>query len=616
MRRRLLIGFGAAVAAAGLGGACSNDEPGIVVSVDLAEFAQDTRTLNIAIAAMANGFRAKTRTRVEGVDVWTEDTDGDGTLELIAQFLNPGGSVSFRVATDNAGPLTVSGHAVGFDDTKIIAGADGGDTALPGGGRTEIALKLTARTAGIVGPTTRTTDVKTAPADVTVKTAAAARFSSVAVCNVDGDDKPDLVIGAPGAANVTLSSVGAVYVLRGAGGLGSEIDPTNPNSVMEFHFFGREAADRLGAAVACADLNADGIDDLVVGAPGAAGGAGRVYAVFGGRNLPGRTINPGTAGAGAPDVTWETAAASAGFGSLLFAAQLDGGSNAEILAATAPAAGKVHLLKNVTATTATPINVDAADHVTFSNVHPTSIAAGDLARAGGADVVIGDADAKLPNTTASRGAIYGFASVPVAGTTQYDATSTDGALKPSTIMYGDVNAQFGAAVLALDTTGNGPDLIVGAPGAADGTGAFYVYERDDQFFTLPLRDYTDYKKTIAGPFPGGRFGAALAGTPSGTAPNFSWDLLVGAPATRRNDARPLAGAAYLFGGGAGWPFPLYEQMFGAATGDQLGSVVAGGQLKPGGVPDDSIGDLVTIAPNAATDANTGIVYVRLGRGRP
>jgi hypothetical protein len=198
--------------------------------------------------------------------------------------------------------------------------------------------------------------------------------------------------------------------------------------------------------------------------------------------------------------------------------------------------------------------------------------------------------------------------VPLAGTTQYDVDATD-ALGPGLIMFGGESMQFGAAVLALDTTGGGQDLIVGAPGASDATGAFYVYEGDSQFFDVKMRDYLENDKVVDGPIANGRFGAALAGTPTGTAPSYSkWDLLVGAYATGRGDGRALVGAAYLFGGGPGWAFPMYEQVFGAEQGDQLGTVVAGGQVDPG----NTVGDLVTIAPFAMFGGfSSGAVYVRL-----
>jgi hypothetical protein len=605
MRRHHFIVCGLAAAAAVAAAACTEEEqgPGIAVSVDLAQFAADVRTLRIAFTASGGGFLVQTPGNADNVGVATEDVDGDGTLELVTTFLNPAASISFRVETRNQTELTVWAQALAFNETSMIAGADSdpGGTVLPVGGRGSIALMLAERSGGVIGPDTRITDIKAVAPDIAVNSLAPARFSAVAVCDADGDGTQDLVLGAP-ASEYLIGSVGAVYVVFGNNGLGSTIDLGDPTTLMEFHFYGENPGDQLGASLACADLNNDDIGDLIVGAPG----AGRVYAVFGSTGLRNRTVMPGSpVGDTSPDVTW-VSAAGGGFGAKLVAAELDGDKSAEILV-SAPGSMKVHLLAGVDRAIAAPIDVDGTDHVTFSNVVATSLAMGDLTRSGAADVIIGDSDAKMLNSTIARGVVYGFPSVMLDGTTQYDVQATD-ALGPGLIMFGGEDMQFGAAVLTLDTTGGGQDLIVGAPGASDAAGAFYVYEGDTAFFEVKMRDYLENKAVKLGPIANGRFGAALAGTPSGTAPSYSkWDLLVGAYTTSRGDARPLVGAAYLFGGGTGWDFPLYEQVFGAEPGDQLGTVVAGGQVDQ----TDTIGDLVMIAPFAQFGgASSGAVYVR------
>ena len=604
MARRHLIVCSLAFAAAALG-ACSNDDPGVVVSVDLAGF--DVKMLRVAIGASDGGFKMQKDTSVENVGVSTQDLDGDGALDLVTEFLRPKGSISFRVATGNMTMLDVSAHATAFDTTKIIAGADtAAPIQLPPGARQSIALTLAERPAGVVGPTTRTTDVLTAAPSVTVRTMMPAHFASSAVCDVDADGKPDLVLGAPQANNLNLTAAGAVYVLLGKGGLGAEVDPMNGNTVMEFHFLGADSGDQLGAAVACADLNGDHVGDLIVAAPGAALGTGRVYAVFGNQLIRSNPITPESTGTDAPDVTWTTTAAAAGFGSILFAADLDGDDKAEILVANAARSKKVHLLKNVTAAATSPISVDGADHVTFSGIAATAIAAGNLRHVpGGVDVVIGDSSAMKPTVTMGGGAIFGFADVKLDAATQYTT--------PTMTMYGGDNMLFGAALLALATTSAGQDLIVGEPGDQNGAGAFYLYKGDSNFFAVTERAMDDHPIIKAGPAAGGRFGTSLAGTPTGSPPSYSrWDLIVGAPGTPRTDARQLAGAAYLFGGGDGWLFPLYDQVFGAAATDGLGTVVVGGD-----VDGDKVGDLVTIAPNAAAGStNAGVAYVVYGRAQP
>ena len=429
----------------------------------------------------------------------------------MTEFLNPAASISFRVKTGNQTPLTVWAQALAFDDEQIIAGADSDPRHGAAGRRPgSIALTLTERPGGAIGPDTRTTDIKTLAPDIAVNTAYPAHFSAVAVCDADGDGTQDLVLGAPDTEGL-IGPAGAVYVIFGSNGLGSAIDLGDPTTLMEFDFKGKNPGDQLGASVACADLNGDEIGDLIVGAPG----AGRVYAVFGGFDLPMRKVTPGTTGATSPDVTW-VSAAGGNFGAKLFAAELDGDKSAEILV-SAPGSMKVHLLAGVDRAIAAPIDVDGTDHVTFSNVVATSLGMGDLTRTGAADVIIGDAEAKMVNSTIARGVVYAFPSVMLDGTTQYDVQATD-ALGPGLIMFGGEDMQFGAAVLALNTTGPGQDLIVGAPGANDAAGAFYVYEGDGAFFEVKMRDYLENDAVKVGPIANGRFGAALAGTPSGTRP--------------------------------------------------------------------------------------------------
>jgi len=600
MRRTRLEICGLLVAAAAMP-ACSDDKPGIEVSVDLAGLS--VRSLKVAISTNMGGFKPFAPTNVQNIPLSTEDFDGDGTIDLVSVFSNPTGTISFRVQTDNQVELQVAGRAVAFDDKQMIAGADSSMAPLPAGGRASIALKLEPRGGGIVGPDTRSTDVKTASPDITVTPGMEAAFASVAVCKVDGDTKPDIVIGAPQAKYLD-QAVGAVYVVQGKNGFGSTIDLATPGSAMVLAFYGQFPADQLGAAVACADVNNDGADDLIIGAPGAHLGGGEVYVIFGGLSLPSRT---GMVAATGANVVWQSTSDS-GFGGKLLARDLVGDEKAEVLAGP-QTSGKVHLFTNVPSNATAPINVDAADHVTFAKYHVSSMAAGNLTRAGigGLDIVIGDTEARMPGTSDKRGAIYAFPAVDPDAKTQYDATAPDPMI---TTIYGNLESQFGAATLAINTTGEGDDLIIGAPGDNTGAGAFYVFKGDSDFFYLRTRPLTEFAAHMNGPAAMGRFGAALAATPSGTGATISWSLLVGAPGTARSNDRPLAGAAYLFSGGLNWPFPLYEELFGAATGDGLGTFVAGGQ-----VDGDAIGDLVTVAPGGGADHN-GVVYVQYNHVLP
>lgn len=92
-----------------------------------------------------------------------------------------------------------------------------------------------------------------------------------AIADVDGAGNPAIVVGVPGAGD----GAGKVYVYAGAP-LALVASATGA------------AGDAFGASVASAgDVDGDGRADVIVGAPGAAAGAGRVVVLFGGE---GRTF--------------------------------------------------------------------------------------------------------------------------------------------------------------------------------------------------------------------------------------------------------------------------------------------------------------------------------------
>ncbi len=109
--------------------------------------------------------------------------------------------------------------------------------------------------------------------------------------NNDGVD--DLLLGAPfgDGPNNSREDSGEAYVIFGSGRLGEDIDLGRATA--DLTIFGALPGDNLGVSVISGDLNGDGIDDVVVGAPGSNGltnirtDLGEAYIIFGSPSLGG-----------------------------------------------------------------------------------------------------------------------------------------------------------------------------------------------------------------------------------------------------------------------------------------------------------------------------------------
>ena len=123
--------------------------------------------------------------------------------------------------------------------------------------------------------------------------------TSISTGDFNGDGRWDVAIGTPGAED----NAGAVYIFFGTPSLLDSTRFTNLPAQADVVIHG--TADlQLGGSVLLADVNQDGLEDLVAGAPHAQNDIGEVWIVFG-STTPQQDVT-------APDVRrWGTVAAPA-----------------------------------------------------------------------------------------------------------------------------------------------------------------------------------------------------------------------------------------------------------------------------------------------------------------
>jgi hypothetical protein len=299
---------------------------------------------------------------------------------------------------------------------------------------------------------------------------------SVASGDFNDDGDVDLLLGAPFAdgPDASRTDAGEALIVFGPVDANTDLSSRAP----DLRMLGASAGDMLGAGVAAGDLNADGIDDIIVGAPGSNGipeqrtDMGEAYVVFGGGDLP-STID---AREKQYDFLLQPAEGFSSLGRTFAIADINDDGTSDLVAG-APYAGRVEgtppgsprttvgevyvvFGRDSLGGTATVVNND--EDVRLSGVNEydqfgISVASADVNGDSIPDIVVGASGFDGPGgEQAEAGGVfvfYGGRALPAHKTyLQADITITGR----------DANDAFGTLVAATDANGDGKAEIIGA----------------------------------------------------------------------------------------------------------------------------------------------------------
>jgi hypothetical protein len=409
------------------------------------------------------------------------DFDGDGVLDLLV------GSQGNDVVANNAGvsyvvlgPVT-AGDAELTDASLLMTGVSAGDESgatvslagdLDGDGYSELLIGAYAHSSnkgavfGLSGPVTGTVSLDTATFSMT-GAATDDRLSQYGLGpagDLDGDGIGDVWVGSH-ANDDGVANGGAAYVFFGP--LTGALDTTAAGAI----FRGAAEADQAGIGFAPpGDIDGDGNDDLIVGAPG----GDEVYVVFG--PVSGES-SPSDA-----DVTL-TGDADAYFGGLVSAGDYDGDGSRDLAIgargddSAALNAGAVFGFTGglsgaiAVADASWTITGEDESHELGSNV--ASLSTGDVDADGMSDLLIGAPYAEPSSTrSGAAGMFYG----PVSGTLALDAAD-------QYLEGHNSRDELGAGGFLGDLDDDGlDDIILGAWGDDDGgsaAGAVFVFQASE-----------------------------------------------------------------------------------------------------------------------------------------
>ncbi len=392
----------------------------------------------------------------------------------------------------------------------------------------------------------------------------------LAVGDVNGDGREDVIVGAYLSDVGDATGAGQAFVFLG----GSPFDAT-PDFTLQNPTFGARGS--FGITVATGDVDGDGRDDVIIGAPaadvGGATGAGEAFVFLGGSPFD-----------STPDFTLQdpSPATNTGFGFAIATGDATGDGRDEVIVGAASAdvgattrAGEAFVFLG-----SSPF--DAIPDFTLQDPSPEmdalfggSLASGDLNGDGWDDFIVGANNSDVDGLS-DAGQAFVFL-----GGSPFDTTADFTLQEPSP----QASARFSGRLTTGDLNGDGRDEMVA-------TASGPLLDRALVFLGGSPFDHTADVTLLD---PGLDFGAFFGGSLASGDTNGDGldDLIVGAPFSNVQGAA-AAGEAFVFLGGSPFdgtaaltlrdPSPADGAIFGAAVasgdvdGDGMDDVIVGANL--------------------------------------
>ena len=384
-----------------------------------------------------------------------------------------------------------------------------------------------------------------------------------------------------------------------------EIDLSELDGTQGFVLTGVNSNDRLGTSVSNAgDVNGDGIEDFIIGAPGADSSSGASYVVFGGSDI-------GTSGSLEPaELDGNNGFAINGVanddssGNSVSGAGDVNGDEIDDLIIGAPGSNKSYVVFGSEDGFAASLELSELDGTNgfIIPVNNTSVSdAGDVNGDGFGDIIIGsDGESYV-----IFGSGDGFA--PTIELPQYDGSS-NGFVVRDIYNYGSVASVSGAG----DINGDGfDDVIIGAPNEGNYTDYFFGYgfgsdRRGESYIIFGSSDIgtsggldINRQLTLRGQNPDDALGSSVSGAGDINGDGIE-DIIIGAPGVDPGGAIELKVSG------------VSERIFvdGVVANGRFGSSVS----YAGDVNGDEIDDIIIGAPGVDSEGNdnAGASYVIFG----